>query len=251
MYGRCLLVRRQQRADELGRSFRRTSDQGLPDGLGPLASGHLDAGARGAQARRDEGEGGGVSRGDLRDEIGPAGDPVARRFVERQQADVEQRRVPRFEDRRREALRADAAVEHRVHPHRYRRAAAAASPRRAGSPPSRRRSGRGARSARGARPRVAVLGPTGEWCSRRLISRTKWPRSGVEWSPIASSAARTPHGSTTSDRLSAGRGLRTCRAGEAVSADEQGAEKGEEPSAQHTPSRKLGNTRGGARFLSV
>jgi hypothetical protein len=39
--------------------------------------------------------------------------------------------------------------------------------------------------------------------------------------------------------------LRTCRPGESVSADEQGAEKGDEASAQNTPSRILENSRGG------
>ena len=58
------LVRRQQRADELGWVLRWTSDQGLPDRLGQLASGHLDAGVRDAQARRDQRERSRVSRND-------------------------------------------------------------------------------------------------------------------------------------------------------------------------------------------
>ena len=82
---------------------------------------------------------------------------------------------------------------------------------------------------------------TGEWCSRRADFQDEV--AAIRRGAVAHRGERRAHSARQHDVgqvLPPVRVLRTCRAGESVSADEQDAENGEETSAQHTPSRKLG-----------
>ena len=94
---------------------------------------------------------------------------------------------------------------------------------------------------------------TAVWCSRRAISRMKWLRSGAERSPIAVERRPSRHRATRR-RTGYPAGSECWALANPASpypADEQGAENGEDTSAEHTPSHKLENTRGGAVLLGL